>query len=289
MTPTFKLQNLKGVPLLIATTLIWGTSFPVVKDAVSNLSPAVLVAVRVTLAAIVFIPWLRWLDITLIRDGFLLGVVYFAGYLTVTLSLETTSASRSAFIVSLHVILVPLLMGLLRQRLPKTVFLSAGLTSLGIWMMSWEGKGLNIGDGWALICAFAYAVYIVLLGGVTAKHTPLTLTAVQLWVMALLSLLWASPSLIQESSAIVHSFGPILYLGLVSTAITTWTQAIAQRRVPAYETALIYTLEPVFATIFSFWLLKEQLGTQALAGAGLVLTAMLLNQRQKPPEEIEKD
>ncbi len=255
----------------------------------SNLSPAVLVAVRVTVAAIVFVPWLRRLDATLMRDGFFLGVIYFAGYLTVTLSLETTSASRSAFIVSLHVILVPLLMGLLRHRLPKTVFLSAGLASLGIWMMSWEGNGLNIGDGWAFLCAFAYAIYIVLLGGVTAQHPTLTLTAVQLWIMALLSLLWASPNLIQQSSAIVHSFGPILYLGLVSTALTTWTQAIAQRRVPAYETALIYTLEPVFATIFSFWLLGEQLGIQALTGAGLVLIAMLLNQRQKPTEDTQKD
>ncbi|NKB18821.1 MAG: DMT family transporter [Pseudanabaena sp. CRU_2_10] len=64
------------------------------------------------------------------------------------------------------------------------------------------------------------------------------------------------------------------------TATPIWTQAIAQRWVTAHEAALIYTLEPVFAAVFSFWLLGEHLGVRGWIGASLVLTATLWSQRQ---------
>jgi drug/metabolite transporter (DMT)-like permease len=276
---TSKASNTQGILLLVVTTLIWGSSFAITKHVVSSLSPAVLVTGRITLAAVVFAPFLRHFKATLIRDGFLLGVVYFIGFLTITTSLETTSANRAAFIVSLNAVFVPLLAALFQQRLPIKVFLAAGLAVLGVWVMSWEGQELNIGDGWALLCALIYAVYILMLGAISARHAPLSLTAVQLWVMAGLSLVWASPHLMAEAPAIAHNFAPLLYLALVNTAITTLTQAIAQRWISAHETALIYTLEPIFAALFSFLLLGEQFGIRGMMGAGLVLAAMVLSQR----------
>jgi hypothetical protein len=70
---------------------------------------------------------------------------------------------------------------------------------------------------------------------------------------------------------------PIVYLALV-TAATTWLPAIAQNWVSAQETAIIYTFEPAFAAIFSFWLLGEKLGVRGWLGAGMVLAAMILSQ-----------
>jgi drug/metabolite transporter (DMT)-like permease len=70
----------------------------------------------------------------------------------------------------------------------------------------------------------------------------------------------------------------LLYLGLIGTAIAIWTQAVAQRKISAAETAIIYTLEPVFAAVFSFWLLGETLGLRGLLGACMVLSAMILSQ-----------
>jgi drug/metabolite transporter (DMT)-like permease len=218
MISTSKASNPKGILLLVITTLIWGSSFAVTKHVVSSLSPAVLVASRITLAAVVFVPFLRHFKATLIRDGLLLGMVYFIGFLTITTSLETTSANRAAFIVSLNAVFVPLLAALFRQRLPIKVFLAAGLAVLGVWLMSWEGQALNIGDGWALLCAVSYAVYILMLGAISAHHPPLALTAVQLWVMAGLSLVWASPQLISEAPAIAHNFAALLYLALVNAS-----------------------------------------------------------------------
>ena len=70
---------------------------------------------------------------------------------------------------------------------------------------------------------------------------------------------------------------PIVYLAFVM-ATTTWLPAIAQNSVSAQETAIIYTFEPAFAAVFSFWLLGEKLGVRGWLGAGMVLAAMILSQ-----------
>ncbi len=115
----------------------------------------------------------------------------------------------------------------------------------------------------------------------TLRHPTLPLVAIQLLVMALLGIIWATPQVVEQAGEIATNFSTLLYLGLVVTATPIWTQAMAQRWVSAHEAALLYTLEPVFAAVFSFWLLGEQLGVQGLVGAGLVLAAIVLSQSQR--------
>ena len=260
MTASAKALHSRGILLLIITTIIWGTSFPLLKNTVSSLSPSALLAIRFTLAAVAFAPWLRKLNAQLLRDGILLGLIYFAECSIALLGIETISAHRSAFIISLNAILVPLLGVMLGQRLSGRVVFAAGLATTGIGVMSWEGGGLNQGDLLTLIAAVGVAVYILKLETVTPRHSTLPLVAIQLLVMALLGLVWATPQLVEQAGAIASNFSALLYLGLVVTATPIWTQAVAQRSVSANEAAVLYTLEPVFATIFSFLLLGEGLG-----------------------------
>ena len=98
--------------------------------------------------------------------------------------------------------------------------------------------------------------------------------------MALLSLAWAAPQMAGQLAAIAQHSNTFLYIGLLVTATPIWTQTIAQRCVAAHEAAVIYTLEPVFAGIFSFGLLGEQLGMRGLVGAALVLTATFWSQQK---------
>ncbi len=274
----------QGVLLLLLTTAIWGTSFPLLKQALSDLSPATILTVRFAIASIVFTPWLRRLNRRLICAGVLLGCLYFGECSSALIGLQTISANRSAFIVSLNVILVPLLSTLLGQRLTVRIFGAAGLAIVGIGLLSWEGGGLNSGDFLTLGCAIGVAVYILTLGWLTPHHPTLPLVAVQLWVMTLLSMGLAVPQMLtmsQEGHAIATHFHTLLYLGLVVTATPIWTQALVQRSIPAHEVALLYALEPVFATVFSFWFLGEQLGVQGLIGAILVLTATVFSQYKR--------
>ena len=227
-----------------------------------------------------FAPWLRRVNARLLRDGLLLGVLYLASYITLTVGLETIAAGRAAFVLSLNVILVPLLGLFLGRRLPFVAIVAAGLAIAGIGIMSWEGGGLSLGDLWVLGGAISYAVYILLLESATLRHPPIALSAMQLILVAGVSGVWAAPGIVAEWDAIAAHWGQLLYLGLVVTALTTMTQAIAQRWVSAHETALLYTLEPVFAAIFSFWLLGEHFGGRGITGAGLILAAMVLSQGQ---------
>ncbi|HEY9896181.1 MAG TPA: EamA family transporter [Candidatus Sericytochromatia bacterium] len=270
----------RGILLLLVTTLIWGTTFPVIKQIMVSVSPMALVAVRFLLAALVFTPWLRQVNLPLLRDGMLLGSAYLASFVTLTIGMETISADRAAFVLSLNIILVPLFGLFLGQRLQAIAVVAAGVAITGIGIMSWEGGGLSLGDLWVFGSALSYAVYILLLETATLKHPPLALTAIQLAFVAEASVLWAAPEIMAQLPAIAAHWGQLMYLGLIVTATTTIAQAIAQRWVSAHETALIYTLEPVFAAVFSFWLLGEQLSRRGLAGAGLILAAMVLSQSQ---------
>ncbi|WP_460203266.1 DMT family transporter [Scytonema sp. NUACC21] len=271
------LHNL-GVILLIAASLIWGTTFPLIKDTIGSLSPSALLASRFAVAAIVLAPYLRRLNPQLLREGTLLGLVLFASFATQTIALESIHANRAAFISSLTVVIVPLLGLLLGRRvLLKTLF-AAGVAITGIGIMSWESGQLSVGEFLLFGNAFIYAVYILILEGATQRHPTKPLTAIQVLVIAVLGMVWASPQLMEQMDAIRMNLGSVLYLGLIATAATVWIETMSQRWVSAQEAALFYTLDPVFSAIVSFVLLGEQLGVRGLMGATFVLAAMILSQ-----------
>lgn len=279
--PGQRLLRIKGIMLLVATTLIWGTTSPITKNTLSSLSPATITATRFAVAALALAPFATRLNVRLVRDGALLGFLFFTSVVTQTIALETISANRAGFILCLNVILVPLFGPMLGQRVPLKALLAAGLALTGIGVISWEGGALCLGDFWMFGCALSYTIYILMLDTVTPRHPPVPLTALQLLSVTVLGAAWAAPQLPEQLKAISANFNALLYLGLVATAGTTWAQAVAQRCVAAHETALIYTLEPVFTAVFSFLLLGETFGTRGLLGAGLVLAGMVLSQSRR--------
>lgn len=270
--------HVQGVILLVAITLIAGSTFPLIKATVDSLTPATLIATRFAVAAVIFAPALRGLNAKLLRDGILLGLLLFTTLATEVVALETIDANRGGFISSLSVVLVPLLGLLLGQKLRVWTFVGAALALTGIGVMTWEGGSIGMGDFVMFCQPLAYAIYILLLEFATQHHPPLSLTAVQLLVIAMLGAIWGVPELVGQLEAIGQNYGVILYLAVVATVASTWLQAIAQRWVKAHETALIYTLEPVSSAFFSFWLLGENFGVRGLLGAGLVLAAIVLSQ-----------
>jgi drug/metabolite transporter (DMT)-like permease len=266
------------VLLTIVTTLLWGTTFPLLKTALETLSPATLVCCRFLVGALVLLPFCRHFNRRLVRDGAILGTVIYVSFVTQVVGLQTISSNRSAFITSLNVVMVPLLGIVLGKSLSRRVWVAAGLAVAGIGVLSWEGGALGVGDLWVFVCAVSYAVYILLMEKISPRHPPLALTIYQLLAISVLGLVWAAPELAGQAEAIRQNWGAIVYLGIMATAVTTWTQAVAQRHVTATETAIVYALEPVFATIFSFWWLGESLGVRGLMGGAMVLVATVLSQ-----------
>jgi drug/metabolite transporter (DMT)-like permease len=268
--------------MLVLVTVLWGTTFPLVKGVVASVSPALLIAARFAIAALVFLPWLRRASRGLWLEGGLLGVVLFVSYWTQVVGLTTVLSGRAAFITGLNVILVPLMLPFLGKRVPWTAFVAAAVALGGIGLMSLNGVKLefSVGDLWVLGCAVTYALYIVLMDRIVSRHEPLPLAAVQVAVVCVLGWLLASPELAggADFSGVLRFWPQILFLGVLATALTTLLQSWAQRFVAAFQTAVIYALEPVWAALFSFWWLNERLTIQGFAGAGLILVAMILCQ-----------
>ncbi|MBD2691847.1 DMT family transporter [Anabaena catenula FACHB-362] len=282
-THQFTQNNLriKGIILFVIINIIWGSTFPLIENTVNSLSPSVLISMRFTVAAIFFSVNLRRLNKLMLRDGLLLGLLFFAYLAIETIALESIHANRAAFIISLSAILVPLLGLFLGQHLPLKTFLSAGLAIFGIGVIFWGEGVLGIGDLLMLVDAIVYAIYTLILEQIAPRHPSLSLTSVQLVVVAILGALWSNTQLVEEFNTINENWSVILYLGLVATAIVTWLQTLAQRWIRSEEAALLYTLEPIFAAIFSFWLLGEQLGISSLIGATFVLSAIVLGQNSQ--------
>ncbi|TBH20562.1 DMT family transporter [Thermus thermamylovorans] len=276
---------MRGYPLglfaLSVLTFIWGSTFVVVKGAVEAISPNFLVLLRFLVAALFFLPLLGRLPRGVWGPGLELAFWLLLGYASQAIGLMYTTASRSAFITALNVVLVPLLLGLAGRRVGP-VWLAALLAFLGVGFLSYDPRQppFNVGDLWTLLTALTYALYIVRLE-VHAKSFPsLPLTAVQVYGTALFAL----PVVLAEGSLRLEGvpWGAILYLGVVATALTTWLQTWGQRYVPAPQAAVLYTLEPVWATLFAFLLLGERLGLLGLVGGSLVVFATLQAIRRSP-------
>lgn len=269
-----------GLLALNLLTLLWGTTFVVVKGAVGEMTPSLLVFLRFLLASLFFLPWAFRLPKGVWGPGMELAFWLLLGYASQAIGLMHTSASRSAFITALNVVLVPLILGLVGRRLGG-VWLAALLAFLGVGFLSYDPRQppLNVGDLWTLLTALTYALYIVRLE-VHAKAFPsLPLTAVQIFGTALLALPWALWEGVRWEGI---PWGAVFYLGVVATALTTWLQTWGQRYVPAPQAAILYTMEPVWATLFAFAVLGERLGFLGGLGAFLVVLATFQAIRRSP-------
>ncbi|WP_205370258.1 DMT family transporter [Thermoleptolyngbya sp. PKUAC-SCTB121] len=281
--------------ILVLSNVIWGSTFPLIKTSLGTLSPSVLVMARFVVAAIALLPVVGMrlrpvslpvapvgpsshLSKGLILDGIGVSVLMFSAVLTQAIGLETAPANRAAFITSLNVILVPIFARLLGRKISIRVAIAAGLALAGVGLLSWEGGALGVGDLWVLLCAACWAVYILQMERIVQRYSATALTTVQVVAIALLSLLWAAPHIASQTAALIVSAAVVLYLGLFATALTTWTQASAQRHLSATEAAILYTLEPVFASLFAFWWLGERWGLRGWLGGGVILAATLLSQ-----------
>jgi drug/metabolite transporter (DMT)-like permease len=268
-------QHRLGLLYLNLATLLWGASFILIKDSLRVVSAEQLLWLRFLIASVCFIPFLWQQDKKLWRSGLELGFWLWIAYATQTIGLQYTTASRSAFITALYVIFIPLLLGLLGQRVGRWIWLAALLAFAGVGMISYDGSPPNLGDLWTVACALGFAIYIWRLEQL-ATFAPLPLTGIQMLTSALLSSVWVSVSWKTPAWESLPWLS-LIYLGVVTSAICIWLQTLGQRHVSASQAAIIFTLEPIYTAIFAFVFLSERLGPSGWLGAALVIVAALVS------------
>lgn len=267
---------------LLLVALIWGSTFVIVKEAVSDFPIFTFLTLRFSLALTALMPfcWQRLLTIKWRQTGagLLTGLLFFAGYAFQTLGLRQTSASKAGFITGLYVVVVPLLSTLVfRQRPSGNVLAGVALATVGLALLSLRGDiTVAQGDLLVLICAFAFAAHIVAVGKFTAEIETLTLTALQIVAVIVASVVLCFTTESPPLRIPVTVLGAATFTGVVATALVLFLQTWAQRFTAPTHTALIFSTEPVFAALFGYLLASERLGARALAGCGLILAGMLV-------------
>jgi drug/metabolite transporter (DMT)-like permease len=259
----------------------------VTKTALPRIPSSELILGRFLIGGIVFLPFVR-LGRRLWLAAAELGVLLWLGFATQTIGLNDTTVDRSAFITSLHVIFVPVFAGLLGRSTRKRVWFASLLALAGVYLLSHDGAPPNRGDWWTLACAISWAVYITRLETLTATLPSKPLTAAHLWVVVILSAVWTAFTGISHAPI---PWAAMIYLGLFATAATTWLQTVGQKWVTAPQAAVLYTLEPVWASIFGWIFLSEVLGTRGRIGGAMILLAAILTQlpmRKKNQEKCER-
>lgn len=272
----------KAEALLVVTSAIWGSTFVMIKGALADASPLIFLAMRFILAGLLLLAVLGRgrVDREAIFPGFILGLFLFGGGLLQTRGLIYTTPSKSAFLTGFSVILVPVIM-IFHGRKTRSANLLGGVLGLfGIYLLvAPSGMGaVNKGDILTLAGAICFAVHIVLVGQYTKKFSFLHLVPVQILVVGLLSL----AALPFEPDRTLHLTGrlvvAILVTAVLATGLAFSIQNWAQQYIPAAHTALIFTLEPVFAALFSWLITGEHLGSRALLGSGLILAGMVISE-----------
>ncbi len=276
--------------LLLIVTFVWGTTFPLLKHITTTLSGAEISTFRFCVAALCMVPFALHTPRAAWRDGALLGAVALVSYVAQAVGLAHISANRSAFLTSLSVLMVPFLGLALGGRITAQIALAALLACLGIGCLSWEGSGNWIGDSATLVCALAYAVYVIMLSRCAGRHDPRALAAAQIVLMAVFGMLWLFGSGLFDSARLITlpqrltpTLPVLVYLGVIATAGMLFLQALGQRGVPAEKAVVIYAMEPVFAAMCSWGLLGESLGLRGMAGGLLVVVAVIVSEWRFAP------
>lgn len=268
-------------------SLLWGTTFALVKQALEDSSAPVFLSLRFALAAGILVAvWLVRRDRPtpgLFRHGALLGLFQFGGFLFQTEGLRYTTPARSAFLSSLMVLVVPFLARfLLRRKVAASAWVAVVVAVGGLALLTRPFDGsvagaIRWGDFLTLLCALSYALMVVYTTEWSPRHRLLPLTAVQIGttlVCSLALLPFDEPRLVPTASL----FGVVAFTGLAMTAGAFFVMNWAQRLVTAVRAALIYSLEPVVGAGFSAVWFGERLGALDWLGGALIVGAVLLGE-----------
>jgi len=284
-------------------TILWGSTFVVVKNSLDNSSVFLFLALRFTLAGIVMALWrpqvFRFLAREEIFAGLRLGFFMFGGYAFQTAGLQYTTASNSGFVTASSVVLVPILFGLFwGHRLTSWVYAGALAAGFGLYFLTIPSAGvahLNRGDVLTFVAAASYAVHIILVSEYTKEHSASALSVLQ--VIACAGMAWVMTGIAAairwQPVRFVPSWSLLLGISICAvfaTAVAFSIQLWAQQYTSPGHAAILFTLEPVFAVLTSYLFLGERLATRALFGAAFVLAGILIAELLGPaaaPESPE--
>ena len=265
---------------LLLVTACWGSTFFLIKDLLDRIPVLDFLALRFAIATValllVFPRALGRLSAQARKQGLVLGLLYGVAQILQTAGLAHTPASVSGFITGMYVICTPLFAApLLKQRITPATWGAVGLAVAGLAVLSLRGLSVGYGEALTLVAAMLYALHIVGLGAWSRAEDTIGLTIVQLAVITVVCLLATAPDGVVLPDR-AGDWASVVYMAVFAAALALALQTWAQAHLPPTRSAIIMTMEPVFAALFAVLLGGEVATTRMLLGGSLVLAAMLI-------------
>jgi drug/metabolite transporter (DMT)-like permease len=289
---------------LLLATLAWAGSFTWAKaagdgvnqaaglDSGALLGPILLLAWRFTAAGILWLILIpgarrRWSWASIGRSVGLGGLLW-AGQTIQMLGLDRTSEAVSAFLTSLTVVFVPLLMVVVVRRPPHAAFwFPVGLAAWGIWLMTGAAPtGFGVGEVLGLLCAVIFSAHMIALGEVARRDSPWHMAAGQFLTVGIASAVTclflsrgSVPLTLSTQWAMLVGAELWVYvvpLIVISTMAAFGLMFYFQPKLDPTRAALIYLAEPIFAALYAYLAVGRALSAIALLGAALILAANVL-------------
>jgi len=281
------MKGVKAEIYLLIIVIIWGSTFAMTKDVLNTIPPFTFLAYRFLIAVMIlmllFWKRLKNMNTMILRKGSLIGIFLFLGYMFQTVGIQYTSATKAGFITGLSVVLVPIIsFFIVKEKVSRSSIIGVFLAVLGLWFLNYtKNISFNLGDFLVLLCAFSFAMHITSVGLYSKKLDYVLLVIVQLITVFVLSILIA---FIVERPALHLSYahniwGSIIFMSVFATALAFYMQNRFQRHSSATKTAIIFSGEPLFCGIFSFFILGERLGLIAWIGGLFIIFGMMVSQQ----------
>jgi drug/metabolite transporter (DMT)-like permease len=274
--------------LLVVAAVVWGVAFVFQKTAMDHVGPLLFVTARTAVAALALAPFALHegrrstdqLPRGLLGIAALGGAAFFLAAVIQQIGIITATATNAGFLTALYVVITPFLVWVVMRRAPASVVWPAvALSFIGTWMLTGGTLGeIARGDLLVALSAFFWAAHVVVVAQAARHARPVTFSAIQFSVVAVLGLAGAILFEPISLSALASAWWEIAYVGLLSSALTFTLLAIAMKYTPPTEAAIIVSSETLFAALAAYLLLGERLSLLGWCGAGLILAAVLLVQ-----------
>lgn len=287
-------KTIQGCLTLLLTTIIWGCAFVAQSVGMDHIGPFTFQAVRSLLAVLTLLPVIflfdlkkhdgltyirRWCDPKLWTAGALCGIALFVASGAQQVGLIDTDAGKAGFLTSMYIVIVPFLSLFFRKKLSPTTILGVLVAVAGLYLISGAGaSGISPSDMLMLLCAFAFAVQILLVERLGGNMDGLRLNCVQCLVCSVLSALIMVFTETPTWNSLAACALPLAYAGCLSMGVAYSLQIIGQQKVDSVPASIIMSLESVFAALAGWLLLQERMSPRELAGCALLFAAVILSQ-----------
>ena len=207
------------------------------------------------------------------------GLANFAAGSLQQVGIVYTTAGKAGFLTAMDIVIVPLLMLFLKQKVGRMTWIGIAMATVGLYLLCiTEGFSIHLGDGLVLGCAAAYSFQILIIDHFAGRVDSIKLSFLMSMLAGLLSGITALFFETIELQALLDCAVPILYVAILEVSIAFTLQIVGQRYTPPALAAIIMSLESVFAAVCGGIFLGESMSGRELAGCGIMFAAFIISQ-----------